>query len=157
MLSHHLNFLSKPSRRKNIQTPYGCHHGYASDSPVRRDITLPCLLSQLSSLGAEFAERSVDSASWGAATWNQYSCSQLGWSKVLCKVLVRLELIHQQLKHSGPREVSISYHKMQKKTQGGKIMFKQVKQKKLRSSLRKLHEPVLTVEHRRKLQWLWWM
>lgn len=55
-LSHHPNFLSQPSRRKNIQTPHCCHHGCASDSPVRKDITLPCLLSRLPSLRAEAAE-----------------------------------------------------------------------------------------------------
>lgn len=66
-LSHHPNFLSKSSRRKNIQTPRCCHHGYASDSPVRKDIILPCLLSQIPSLRREVAGHSVGSASCGKA------------------------------------------------------------------------------------------
>lgn len=62
-LSHHPNFLSKPSRRKNIQIPHCCHYGYASDSLVRKDISLPCLLSQTPSLRGEIAGYAVDSAS----------------------------------------------------------------------------------------------
>lgn len=49
-LPHHPNFFSKPSRRKNIQTP---HHGYASDSPVREDITLCCPVCSARSPGSE--------------------------------------------------------------------------------------------------------